>query len=82
MPQSVTVITRQLIADQSMQTIGDTIRYVPGISVHQGENNRDQVIIRGNNSSADFFVNGVRFRGPWDEELLARALEQAGGATS
>ena len=59
-PQSVTVITKQLIADQSMQSIGDTIRYVPGISVHQGENNRDQVIIRGNNSSADFFVNGVR----------------------
>jgi len=59
-PQSVTVITRQLIADQLMQSVADTIRYVPGISVHQGENNRDQVIIRGNNSSADFFVNGVR----------------------
>jgi formate-nitrite transporter family protein len=29
-----------------------------------------------------FFVNGVRFRGPWVEELLARALEQAGGAAS
>jgi catecholate siderophore receptor len=28
--------------------------------VHQGENNRDQVIIRGNSSSADFFLNGVR----------------------
>jgi protein-disulfide isomerase len=26
-----------------------------------------------------FFVNGVRFRGPWDEALLARALELAGG---
>ena len=60
MPQSVTVITKQLIADQLMQSVGDTLRYVPGISVHQGENNRDQVIIRGNSSSADFFVNGVR----------------------
>jgi catecholate siderophore receptor len=59
-PQSVTVITRQLMADQLMQSIGDAIRYVPGVSVHQGENNRDQVIIRGNNSSADFFLNGVR----------------------
>jgi catecholate siderophore receptor len=59
-PQAVTVITKQLIADQAMQSIGDTMRYVPGISVHQGENNRDQVIIRGNNSSADFFVDGVR----------------------
>ena len=28
--------------------------------MHQGENNRDQVIIRGNSSSADFFVDGVR----------------------
>ena len=36
------------------------MRYVPGIGVHQGENNRDQVIIRGNSSSADFFVDGVR----------------------
>jgi catecholate siderophore receptor len=59
-PQSVTVITKQLIADQAMQSVGDTVRYMPGISVHQGENNRDQVIIRGNNSSADFFVDGVR----------------------
>ena len=59
-PQSVTVITKQLIADQLMQSVGDTVRYMPGVSVHQGENNRDQVIIRGNNSSADFFVDGVR----------------------
>ena len=59
-PQSVTVISKQLIADQLMSSVADTVRYVPGISVHQGENNRDQVIIRGNNSSADFFVDGVR----------------------
>lgn len=59
-PQSVTVIGRQLIADQLMSSVADTMRYVPGISVHQGENNRDQVIIRGNNSTADFFLDGVR----------------------
>jgi catecholate siderophore receptor len=59
-PQSVTVVTRELIKDQMMTSVGDVMRYVPGISVHQGENNRDQVIIRGNSSSADFFINGVR----------------------
>jgi catecholate siderophore receptor len=59
-PQSITVVTKQLIADQQMQSVGDAMRYVPGVSVHQGENNRDQVVIRGNNSSADFFVDGVR----------------------
>src|SRR5262245_61817135 len=59
-PQSVTVATRDLMKDQLMLSMGDVIRYVPGITTHQGENNRDQVIIRGNNSSADFFLNGVR----------------------
>ncbi|HXU33854.1 MAG TPA: TonB-dependent siderophore receptor [Thermoanaerobaculia bacterium] len=59
-PQSITVVTRQLMQDQLMTSIGDVVRYVPGISLHQGENNRDQVIIRGNSSSADFFVDGVR----------------------
>ena len=59
-PQSVTVVTQELIRDQMMMSIGDVVRYVPGITAHQGENNRDQVIIRGNSSSADFFVNGVR----------------------
>ena len=59
-PQSVTVVTEALIKDQMMMSMGDVLRYVPGVMVHQGENNRDQVIIRGNSSSADFFVDGVR----------------------
>jgi catecholate siderophore receptor len=59
-PQSVTVVPSSLITDQMMMSVGDVMRYVPGVTVHQGENNRDQVIIRGNSSSADFFVDGVR----------------------
>ena len=59
-PQSITVVTQTQIRDQGMMSVADAVRYVPGITAHQGENNRDQVIIRGNNSSADFFVNGVR----------------------
>jgi catecholate siderophore receptor len=59
-PQSITVISSALIRDQLMSSVTDVVRYVPGITAHQGENNRDQVIIRGNNSSADFFLNGVR----------------------
>jgi catecholate siderophore receptor len=60
LPQSITVVTRELMADQMMMSIGDVVRYVPGITAIQGENNRDQVVIRGNNSSADFFLDGVR----------------------
>jgi catecholate siderophore receptor len=59
-PQSVTVVTRELIQDQLMMSVGDVMRYVPGVSVHQGENNRDQIIVRGNSSSADFYIDGVR----------------------
>jgi catecholate siderophore receptor len=59
-PQSVTVIPAAVIRNQLMQSVADVVRYVPGIIAHQGENNRDQVIIRGNSSSADFFRNGVR----------------------
>lgn len=59
-PQAVTVINRALIADQGMQGMNDVVRYVPGITMGQGEGNRDQPTIRGNSTTADFFVNGVR----------------------
>jgi catecholate siderophore receptor len=59
-PQSVTVVSQELIKDQMMMSIGDVVRYVPGITAIQGENNRDQLVIRGNSTSADFFVDGVR----------------------
>jgi catecholate siderophore receptor len=59
-PQTISVIGRQQIADQSFSSISDVVRYQAGISSPQGENNRDQLIIRGQNSSADFFLNGVR----------------------
>jgi catecholate siderophore receptor len=59
-PQSITVVPQQQIRDQMMMSIADVVRYVPGITAIQGENNRDQLVIRGNSTSADFFVNGVR----------------------
>jgi catecholate siderophore receptor len=59
-PQSISVVGRQQLNDQLITNVGDVVRYQPGITAHQGENNRDQVIIRGQSSSADFFVNGVR----------------------
>jgi catecholate siderophore receptor len=59
-PQSISVVTKEQIRDQAMASITDVVAYVPGITSHQGENNRDQLVIRGNNTSADFFLNGVR----------------------
>ena len=59
-PQSVSVISRDLIQDQSMQSLADVARYIPGAGMAQGEGNRDTIILRGNSSTADFFVDGVR----------------------
>jgi catecholate siderophore receptor len=59
-PQSVTVVTRDVIEDQAMHGMGDVVRYVPGVSMGQGEGHRDAPTIRGNSTTADFFVDGVR----------------------
>ncbi|MGE0532502.1 MAG: TonB-dependent receptor [Hyphomonadaceae bacterium] len=59
-PQSVSVITNDLIEDQGMRSMADVVRYVPGVSMGQGEGHRDAPTLRGNSSTADFFVDGVR----------------------
>ncbi|MBX9709909.1 MAG: TonB-dependent siderophore receptor [Xanthobacteraceae bacterium] len=59
-PQSVSVLTKDFIKDQAISNITDAVRYVPGVTVHQGEGNRDELVIRGVDSSANFFVNGFR----------------------
>ena len=59
-PQSVTVISQGLIRDQAMQNMGDVVRYVPGVQMAQGEGHRDAPILRGNTSTADFFIDGLR----------------------
>lgn len=59
-PQAVTMVTRSQIRDQSMQNMADVVRYIPGITMAQGEGHRDAPVIRGNATTADFFVNGVR----------------------
>ena len=59
-PQAITVIPAALIADQRMQSMADVVRYMPGVGMAQGEGNRDTPILRGNSSTADFYVDGVR----------------------
>src|SRR6516164_6656530 len=59
-PQSLSVVTREFINDNSFQNLTDITRYVPGVDIHQGEGNRDELIIRGVDSSANFYVNGFR----------------------
>jgi len=59
-PQSITVVTRELIDDQAMRSMGDVVRYMPGVGIAQGEGNRDTPVLRGNSSTASFFLDGIR----------------------
>ncbi|MEW9797982.1 TonB-dependent receptor [Alteromonas sp. CYL-A6] len=59
-PQSVSVVTREQIDEQNFMDIADILLYTPGASIGQGENHRDQFTIRGQNTTADFFIDGLR----------------------
>ena len=59
-PQAMTVITETQIEDQDLRSIADLLMFVPGASPGTGEGNRDQITLRGNNTTADFFRDGIR----------------------
>ncbi len=59
-PQAISVVTEAQIRDQNVQSIGEALRYVPGVAIAQGEGHRDELLIRGQRTTADFFVNGIR----------------------
>jgi len=59
-PQAVNVVSVKQIEDQAANSIGDAIRYVPGVFSAQGEGNRETLVFRGNSTTGDFFVDGTR----------------------
>lgn len=59
-PQSITVLGAPIIADLNIQSMAKAVEYLPGITMGQGEGHRDAPTIRGQSTTADFFVDGVR----------------------
>jgi len=59
-PQAVSIVSEKQMQDQAMRSLADVLRNVPGAVIAQGEGHRDQIVLRGNNSTADFFLDGLR----------------------
>lgn len=59
-PQTISVLTEDQLDDQSVTSLNDALRYVPGVSLETGEGNRDEVFIRGQETTADFYIDGLR----------------------
>jgi catecholate siderophore receptor len=59
-PQSLSILTAVQIEEQAFRDFGDVLRYTPGMAISQGEGHRDAIIIRGVQTTADFFIDGIR----------------------
>ena len=60
-PQALTIVSRSQIEDQQLRSVARPAHCsCPARPTAAGEGNRDQIVLRGNSSTADFFVDGVR----------------------
>ena len=59
-PQSIAFITEDQLEDQATRQLGEALRYVAGISLETGEGHRDEIFIRGQETTADFYLDGLR----------------------
>lgn len=59
-PQAISVVTKEQAEDRGSETVGEALTYVPGVAVAQGEGHRDQISIRGQVTTADFYIDGTR----------------------
>lgn len=77
-PQTIQVVSEELMDDQGTRTLRDALRNVTGISFQAGEGNPpsgDQLKIRGFSARDDILVDGVRdagvfFRDPFNTERI------------
>jgi catecholate siderophore receptor len=72
-PQTVNVVTQQLIKDQRFSSMEDALRSVPGITFSAGEGGQqgDGPIIRGFVARGDLFRDGIRDPGWYTRDLFA-----------
>ncbi len=61
-PQSITVVTSQLMSSRADSRLEDALRNVPGITLNAGEGaaRGDTVNLRGFSAFNDFFLDGIR----------------------
>ena len=67
LPQTITVIPKDVIAQQGATSLTDVLRNVPGLTITAGEGGTpagDNLTLRGNSARNDIFVDGVRDLNP------------------
>jgi catecholate siderophore receptor len=71
-PQSVTVVTSQLIEDRKADTLKEALRNVAGLTFNAGEGGRigDNVTLRGYSLVGDLYMDGMRDIAQYNREIF------------
>lgn len=85
-PQSVSVISEDVLRDTAATSLEEAVRRVPGITFLAGEGGQpiaDRPVIRGFNSTSNLFVDGVRDIGDQTRDVFdLESIEIIKGADS
>lgn len=76
-PQSINIVSNQVLEEQGVTTLRDALRNVAGVSIAAGEggNQGDNLTIRGFSARNDLFIDGMRdfgsyYRDPFNVEQI------------
>lgn len=84
-PQTITVLNREVLDAQGATTLGEALRNVPGITLSAGEGGTigDNVNLRGFSARTDIYIDGIRDRGQYSREtFFLDAVEVLKGPSS
>ncbi len=85
LPQSITVVSSELIGAQGATRLEDALRNVPGITLNAGEGaaRGDTINIRGFSAFNDFFIDGIRDAAVYTRDIFdADAVEVLEGPSA
>jgi catecholate siderophore receptor len=85
-PQTISVIPKQVVEQQGATSLTDVLRNVPGMTITAGEGGApagDNLTLRGNSARNDIFVDGVRDLSPQSRDPFnLEQVEVTKGPTS
>lgn len=84
-PQSLTIISQDLMRDRNAYTLQDALRNVAGLTFNAGEGGRigDNITIRGFGASSDLYLDGLRDNAQYNRETFNyERVEALKGAAS
>ena len=73
-PQTITVIRKEILQEQSATTLADALRNTPGVTMLMGENGNtstgDSIFMRGFDTQGSIFIDGVRDVGTYSRDIF------------